>query len=82
MVAAIPQSGTALKTEESGKQSWLASGPAIVLYIAVAKLLLHLLTASRYGYFGAQGHRRPPELFPVGTPELHRRDHHRPGGPS
>ncbi len=31
---------------------WLTSGPAIVLYIALAKLLLHLLTASRYGYFG------------------------------
>ena len=49
MVAAT---STALKAGESGKQSWFASGPAIVLYIAVAKLLLHLLTASRYGYFG------------------------------
>lgn len=29
----------------------LASGAAIVLYIALAKLVLHLLTASRYGYF-------------------------------
>ncbi|HYJ86204.1 MAG TPA: glycosyltransferase family 39 protein [Pyrinomonadaceae bacterium] len=27
------------------------SGPAIVLYLAAAKLLLHLLTASRYGIF-------------------------------
>ena len=30
----------------------LTSAPAIVLYIAGAKLLLHLLTAGRYGYFG------------------------------
>jgi len=34
------------------KQAWYASGAAIVLYIAAAKLVLHLLTASRYGYFG------------------------------
>lgn len=27
------------------------SGPAIVLYIAAAKLLFHLATASRYGIF-------------------------------
>ena len=27
------------------------SGPAIVLYLAFAKLLLHLLTAARYGIF-------------------------------
>src|SRR3954467_5998156 len=27
------------------------SGPALVLYLAVAKLVLHLLTASRYGIF-------------------------------
>src|SRR5688500_14143889 len=27
------------------------SGPAIVLYVAAVKLLLHLLTASRYGIF-------------------------------
>jgi hypothetical protein len=32
--------------------SWFTSGPAIVLYIATVKLLLHLLTANRYGYFG------------------------------
>src|SRR5579864_6281763 len=31
--------------------SRFVSGPAIVLYIAAAKLLLHLLTASRYGIF-------------------------------
>jgi hypothetical protein len=28
------------------------SGPALVAYIAAAKLILHLLTANRYGYFG------------------------------
>ena len=28
-----------------------SSGPAIVLYLAVAKLVLQLLTASRYGIF-------------------------------
>ncbi|HWG87718.1 MAG TPA: glycosyltransferase family 39 protein, partial [Candidatus Acidoferrales bacterium] len=32
-------------------ESRFASGPAIVLYIACAKLLLHLLTATRYGIF-------------------------------
>jgi hypothetical protein len=32
------------------KSKW-ASGPAIVLYLAAAKLLLHLLTAGRYGIF-------------------------------
>src|SRR5215472_11769671 len=31
--------------------SRFSSGPAIVLYIAAAKLLLHLLTAARYGIF-------------------------------
>jgi hypothetical protein len=33
-------------------QSRLTSGPAIVWYIAGAVLLLELLTANRYGYFG------------------------------
>jgi hypothetical protein len=32
-------------------ESSFVSGPAIVLYIASAKLLLHLLTATRYGIF-------------------------------
>jgi len=32
------------------KSKW-TSGPAIVLYLAAAKLLLHLLTAGRYGIF-------------------------------
>jgi hypothetical protein len=31
---------------------WLRSGLGVVLAIASAKLLLHLATASRYGYFG------------------------------
>src|SRR5215475_12374203 len=31
--------------------SRFTSGPAIVLYIAAGKLLLHLLTATRYGLF-------------------------------
>lgn len=31
---------------------WFTGGLAIVLVIAAAKLLLHLATASRYGYFG------------------------------
>jgi 4-amino-4-deoxy-L-arabinose transferase-like glycosyltransferase len=31
---------------------WLGPGVVVVLAIAVAKLLLHLATASRYGYFG------------------------------
>src|SRR5690242_21520153 len=31
--------------------SRFASGPAIVAYIAFGKLLLHLLTAARYGIF-------------------------------
>jgi len=33
-------------------KSWLSGGLGVVLVIAVAKLLLHLATASRYGYFG------------------------------
>ena len=33
-------------------KSWLPGGMAVVLAIAAAKLLLHLATASRYGYFG------------------------------
>jgi hypothetical protein len=35
----------------SGLRSWLGSG-LVVLAIAAAKLLVHLATASRYGYFG------------------------------
>jgi len=33
-------------------RTWLTGGLALVLAIAAAKLLLHLATASRYGYFG------------------------------
>src|SRR5207248_4602888 len=29
-----------------------SSGPALVAYVASALMILHLLTASRYGYFG------------------------------
>ncbi len=50
--AQISDTPAELKPSASIKEPWFASGPAIVLYIAGAKLLLHLLTASRYGYFG------------------------------
>lgn len=33
-------------------KAWLSGGVALVLAIAAGKLLLHLATASRYGYFG------------------------------
>lgn len=33
-------------------RSWLTGGLGILVVIATAKLLLHLATASRYGYFG------------------------------
>src|SRR5512138_579688 len=33
-------------------RAWLAGGVGVVLAMATAKLLLHLATASRYGYFG------------------------------
>lgn len=33
-------------------RSWLTGGLGIVIVVAAAKLLLHLATASRYGYFG------------------------------
>lgn len=36
---------------EQHQQNRFTSGPAIVLYLAGAKLLLHLLTAARYGIF-------------------------------
>jgi hypothetical protein len=41
-----------IETREPREPSAFTSGPAIVMYIAGAKLLLHLLTATRYGYFG------------------------------
>ena len=48
----MPEAMTsALEPDQPRSKSWFASGPAIVLYIACAKLLLHVLTASHYGYF-------------------------------
>src|SRR5689334_20746543 len=38
-------------TTSDAPQNRFTSGPALVLYVAGAKLLLHLLTASRYGIF-------------------------------
>src|SRR5688572_6110078 len=38
-------------TASSKTSSKCTSGPAIVLYLAAAKLLLHLLTVGRYGIF-------------------------------
>ncbi len=46
----MPIAPPALNTTERAS-SRFTSGPAIVLYIAAAKLLLHLLTAARYGIF-------------------------------
>jgi hypothetical protein len=37
--------------DETGRPSRFATGSALVLYVAAAKLLLHLLTASRYSIF-------------------------------
>ncbi|MGA3177077.1 MAG: glycosyltransferase family 39 protein [Candidatus Acidiferrum sp.] len=38
--------------EHVERHSWFSSGPAFVWYVAGGLTLLHLLTASRYGYFG------------------------------
>ncbi|HEX8893402.1 MAG TPA: hypothetical protein VF783_08765 [Terriglobales bacterium] len=46
MVAIVPA-----RIGEETPYSRFTSGPAIVLYLAIAKLLLHLLTAARYGIF-------------------------------
>jgi hypothetical protein len=43
-------SGSAPGTRDR-PNSRFTSGPAIVLYVAAVKLLFHLLTASRYGFF-------------------------------
>jgi hypothetical protein len=43
---------TAEAQPQEGSGSWLAGGTALVVAIALGKLLLHLATASRYGYFG------------------------------
>ena len=42
---------TAASASTDKPSARFTSGPAIVLYIAAAKLLLHLLTAARYGIF-------------------------------
>ena len=47
----VSSTGTFTTTSAEGEHSRLISGSAIVLYIAAAKLLLHLLTANRYGIF-------------------------------
>ena len=48
-MASQPASATANLSPTSSRWS---SGPALVAYVAGALLTLHLLTASRYGYFG------------------------------
>ena len=45
------QTAIAIEQDRIEKDSRFVSGPAIVLYLALGKLLLHLLTASRYGVF-------------------------------
>ena len=40
-----------LQVNHGGRTGWIVA-VAVVLAIAAAKLLLHLATASRYGYFG------------------------------
>ena len=42
---------TALQPTSAGAASRFASGPALVFYLALAKLVFHLLTATRYGIF-------------------------------
>lgn len=38
-------------SEEVRPRRWLWSGPAVVILLAVVKLLVHMLTAGKYGYF-------------------------------
>ncbi|MCA1740557.1 MAG: glycosyltransferase family 39 protein, partial [Actinobacteria bacterium] len=38
-------------SEGAGLRRWLWSGPAVVVFLAFVKLLVHLLTAGNYGYF-------------------------------
>jgi hypothetical protein len=45
IMTAVPATG------DARQPSRFANGPALVLYVAAAKLLLHLVTASRYGIF-------------------------------
>ncbi|HZP62371.1 MAG TPA: glycosyltransferase family 39 protein [Terriglobales bacterium] len=44
--------GAVISHERAEGQSWFTSGPALVWYIAGSVILLQLLTANRYGYFG------------------------------
>jgi hypothetical protein len=44
--------GAVSSDEQTGRHSWLASGPAFVWYIAGSVTFLQLVTANRYGYFG------------------------------
>jgi hypothetical protein len=39
------------RSEPSRQEAWFVTGPVLVLYIACSKLLLHLVTAARYGIF-------------------------------
>ncbi len=48
IVETSPQTASLAKPQ----QAWYASGMALVFFVAGAKLLLHLLTANRYGFFG------------------------------
>jgi hypothetical protein len=45
------QTAVAVEQDRIEKHNRFVSGPAIVLYLALGKLLFHLLTASRYGVF-------------------------------
>src|ERR1035438_10162438 len=47
MVSAVALAGS----EAAKSHSRFTSGPAIVVYLSLANLLLHLLTATRYGVF-------------------------------
>jgi len=42
----------AYKRAMARSRAWLQGGAGVVALLAIAKLLLHLATASRYGYFG------------------------------
>lgn len=46
-----PHTGTGIAREEPDVGSAFTSGPAIVTYLAIAKLLVHLATAGVYGLF-------------------------------
>jgi len=48
----VMSAASVIPNQQVKRQSAFASGAAIDLYIAASLLLLHLLTANRYGYFG------------------------------